>query len=520
MKERDVILVAPNTLGSYKFKGKNRENLALGVLGAYLSKEKIPYELIDARLDHLNPQQVLDELVRLQPKVVGLTLMGQESALWSKDLTRLLKEEMPETHIVAGSYFPTLETQKCFTLLPELDSIAQGEGEETLIELVFKIKNKSSWSDTRGIAFRQGHDVVVNPRRQLIKNLDSLPFPSRYAEAEKISKVSLEGSRGCFARCTFCSVGPHTDPYRSVWRGKSSQRIVKELTELRKTYPDIDQFRFVDDDFIGLGSDIERIKQLVNSLSDAGFSINNSKLFFETQSRNVVSIPSEVWEKFHKVGLYQVFIGIETASDKIKEKMMKPSDIETDIKAVQYLKDLGINTTYSIIMLTPWSDIDDVLKNVEMLKFLGDAGLDKYFSEMILTPGTRAYEMVNNENKIYMEEFEGLGYYSFPLPDSLESIRKVSRFMLETPQYRSFLEEIASIYTQINALQLRGYPELAKQLRKTLDDINLEIFMKVIDSARTNQSILNDPQIENLLLNTIPFFEMKLSSIQNQFKTI
>ena len=45
--------------------------------------------------------------------------------------------------------------------------------------------------------------------------------------------------------------------------------------------------------------------------------------------------------------------------------------------------------------------MDNILENVEMLRLLGDAGLDKYFSEMILTPGTRAYEMVNSENKIY-----------------------------------------------------------------------------------------------------------------------
>lgn len=519
VKTKDVVLVAPNTLGSYKFKGKNRENLALGVLSAYLSKEKISSKIIDARLEHLSAPQVLNELIRLQPKIVGLTLMGQESALWSKDLTELLRQAIPQVHIVAGSYFPTLETRKCFTLIPKLNSIIQGEGEETLVELFLKIKNQSSWYNIQGLAFRRGKNFVVNPRRQLIKDLDNLPFPIRYAAAEKISKVSLEGSRGCFARCTFCSVGPHTDPIWSMWRGKSPSRIVEELIELRKIYPDIDQFRFVDDDFIGSGSNFDRIEQLVDDLSDAGFSLNNTKLFFETQSKNVVSIPKEVWKKFHKVGLYQVFMGIETASDRIKEKMLKPSDTNTDFKAFRLLKESGINTAYSIIMLTPWSDMNDVLKNVEMLRYLGDAGLDKYFSEMILTPGTKAYEMVDNENKIYLEEFEGLGYYSYPLPNSLESLRRVGRFMLKTTRLQSFLEEITSIYTQISALRLRGQPELAKRLRQKLDQVNLDIFMKVVKSVGMNQLILSDSQIENLCLKMIPSFESKLSSIQNQLIT-
>ena len=75
MKEAQVVLIAPNTLGSYKFSGKKRENLALGCLGAYLQQNNVTSELIDARFDNLTQEQVVEEVVRLHPILVGLTFM-------------------------------------------------------------------------------------------------------------------------------------------------------------------------------------------------------------------------------------------------------------------------------------------------------------------------------------------------------------------------------------------------------------------------------------------------------------
>lgn len=514
MKEVDVALIAPNTLGSYKFSGKNRESLALGALGAYLAKNGITSELIDARLDHLDQEQVLKELEMLRPLIVGLTLMGDEAAVWSRVLTKTLREEFPGTHIVAGSYFPTLDLQKCFELLPGLDSIVQGEGEETLVELALRVKQERDWSDVRGIAHNRNRKITINPRRGLIGNLDLLPSPTRYARESEISKVSLEGSRGCFARCAFCSIGPHLDPKRSFWRGKTPRKIVEELVELRDQYPNINQYRFVDADFIGLNSSTERMQELADDILAAGFSQDNARLFVETQSRNAFAVPPHIWEQFRKAGLYQIFIGIESGSEKIKRHIKKPSDFEMDLRALDYLRSFGFNVTYGFIMLTPWSNLDDVLENVEVLRSLGNAGLDKYFSELILTPGTRAFEMVSQESGIHIERCQEMERYSFPLPDSLESIRRAGRFMLTNAVYRPFLERIASAYTKIDDLLLKGEVELAGDLRGQVDDINLKIFMEVVRFAQESQGVLSDWQIEKLLLGAIPDFEPEFSLLE------
>lgn len=519
MKKIDVVLVAPNSLGSYRFRGKNRENLALGTLGAYLVKNKIPVELVDARLDHLNQKRALVKLKKFQPLVVGLTLMGDEAAVWSRKLTKELKKTMPDVHIVAGSYFPTLDPQKTFKLLPGLDSIVQGEGEETLLELTLKIKKKQNWFDIKGLAYLRNGAIIINPRRKLIAHLDLLPNPIRYAKESKISKISLEGSRGCFARCTFCSIVPHLDPQRSFWRGKSPQRIVEELIELRNQYPKINKYRFVDADFIGspCTKNIKRVEEFADMVFAAGFSQKNTKFSFETQSKNVVRTPLKVWKKVKRAGLCHIFIGIESGSEKIKRYMRKPSSLEEDIKAINILRELGFSINYGFIMLTPYSTMDDILKNIRILRTLGHAPLDRYFSELILTPGTKSFEMAKEKREIYIERCQGADRYSYVLPNPLENIKRIGRFMEEDGLYRSFLEKVNSLYDRADSLFWEGEIKLAKKLIGQLDKINFEIFMKILKIVQKDQEVFKKQKIKKLFSNIIPNFKSQLLKLENNF---
>ena len=60
-----------------------------------------------------------------------------------------------------------------------IDIVVCGEGEETLKEILDN--NAENLENIKGIAFRKGSDVVINPARELIENLDNLPFPDREA---------------------------------------------------------------------------------------------------------------------------------------------------------------------------------------------------------------------------------------------------------------------------------------------------------------------------------------------------
>ncbi len=317
MKEVDVALIAPNTLGFYKFSGKNRENLAIGVLGAYLEQNDISFDLIDARLNHMSQNEVLDELIKLRPSVVGLTLMGQEPALWSAPLISMVKSE------------------------------------------------------------------------------------------------------------------------------------------------------------------------------------------------------SKTWERLRQAGLHQVFFGIENGTEKVKRYIGKASSFETDMKAMDYLKSFGINVTYGFIMINPWSDINDIKTNSEILRKIGNAGLDKYFSELILTPSTKAYRMVEQEFGIVIEKVDGVDMYSYPLPQTIENIRKVSRQMLENNRYRGFLERIAAQYSRADQLLGDGQREASRILRTSMDTLSFNVFTKITETSETSQNVFSAQKVDQLLNQIIENFSSELASLEH-----
>jgi radical SAM superfamily enzyme YgiQ (UPF0313 family) len=244
--------------------------------------------------------------------------------------------------------------------------------------------------------------------------------------------------------------------------------------------------------------------ELAQGMIDAGFNQGNTNFYVETQSIHVLAVPTDVWESFRRAGLYQIFVDVENSSEKVKRAINKPSDFETDLRAIEYLRGFGFNVTYGFIMINRWSNMEDVLLNVDAPGRLGNVGLDKYFSELIVNPGTRAYEQVSDEHGLLVQRVEGIDRNSFSLPNGMETIRRIGRYMLENAPYRPFLEHIASLYTKIDDIQLKGEKDRAVSARKALDRINQSFFLSVTDWAQASEEPLEEDQIKLSLDHLVP----------------
>lgn len=498
-----IALVHPDTSGNYVSNNLHRENLGIGYLSAVLKRSGFDVEIFDARLNRMTTDRTAEEILDYGPGIVGVSLILKEASGWTELVSKKIKDESEgEIHVAVGNYFPSLQPEEALDIMPSIDSVVLGEGEETFLDLIIKISQSQEWRGLAGTVSRKDKGFLYGERRKLIKKLDSLPFPTRYASEEQILELAVEGSRGCSSRCTFCAVGPHFDPKKSSWRSRSAESITSEIKQLRKNYPNIYSYRFVDPDFIGEAGNLERLVQIANKMAEVPGGV---QFFIDAKPDVVVNIPEEIWIKLKNSGLKQVYIGVETGSEMIKKKMAKKSTTDDDKRAIDILSHLGIDVQYGFMMITPWTTEDTLLDSVHVLNGLGYPRLDKYFQEMNLVPKTKALELIRRQGVVFPDGESG--YFSYDVPEDIDRLRLVSRRFVE--RYAGFLERFDFAHKQVMAIGLRE-----QSIGRELQDLNLEVFLTILGIAKIIN--ISDDSLNTDLLSVVKKFEPKIKNIEER----
>jgi anaerobic magnesium-protoporphyrin IX monomethyl ester cyclase len=228
---------------------------SLPCLAAALRSNGIGVRVIDCMPEKIGWQSLSEIIQAEKPDIVGV---GDSESLYSNEVIRtfrLAKELDPCIVTVSGgAHFSNL-IEESLTQFP-IDFIVIGEGELSFVELVGKIDSGlSALREVRGIAFKDGNEIVRTPPRPLVCNLDDLPLPAydlmpmdAYGKAKFLFSsggITIHHSRGCVSNCDFCvwwvqmseSVEENgTIVRRPKWRTKSVSRTIEEIELLYETY--------------------------------------------------------------------------------------------------------------------------------------------------------------------------------------------------------------------------------------------------------------------------------------------
>jgi radical SAM superfamily enzyme YgiQ (UPF0313 family) len=356
------------------------EPLGLEYLGAGLKLDGHVVELLDGRLT----PDIESACRRFQPQVVGLT--GYTSQLTIvKDLAARLKAALPGVRIVVGGHHATVRPNDFNT--PAIDVVVIGEGVFTLQEIVRAIEAGNGFQDIMGIAIPSPEGMRFGPPRRYT-DLNDLPFPDRSLTAahrqnyfsEWFSPLaSVRTSLGCTARCTFCALWSITD-------GKYLRRHPESVVEELRSVAEPNVF-FCDDESM---LDTKRMDRLADLIAEAGIKKN---YFLYGRVDTIVKHP-ELFAKWAKIGLSQVFVGMEDYSDERLDAMHKGITSAQQIQAVRILDDLGI-MMYASYMVDPAytrEDFNNLLGYVRRMKH-------QYATFTVLTPlpGTQLYDQRERE---------------------------------------------------------------------------------------------------------------------------
>jgi len=378
---------------------EDQENLGLRYLAAYLEKRGIRVLIAPFQYDH--KEDLLALIRTAKPNLVGFSLIFQRMVFDFKGLMSYLRESGVTCHFTIGGHFPSLEPRLTLDLMPELDSVARFEGEETLFELSAKIAIPSAWGRIAGLAYREGGDIRVNQNRPLLLNLDSLPFPVREQHAalhRGMGISSILASRGCYYDCSFCSIHQfYREPPGPLRRTRSPSNIVREMEELfHKKNTRV--FIFQDDEWFMKGSyHIQWINDFVQELNLS--SIRNEILW--RISCRIDDVNASLLNQMKDAGLMCVYIGIESGNDQGLRTFNKHYSVSDIFRAVNVLDEIRMPFEFGFMIFDPGSTFDSVLENIAFLRELTNGGRAiAHFCKMVPYAGTTIARVLDKEGRL------------------------------------------------------------------------------------------------------------------------
>ena len=173
------------------------------------------------------------------------------------------------------------------------------------------------------------------------------------SQGNKYRMASLFTTRGCPMSCAFCESGRRgviwgkTTRYEPLW---CVEEQIKECKELGFT-----GLGYYDDVFI-----LHKSRTL--KLLDMNYKYDMKWRCFLRSDILCKQGGKDYLERMRDNGLIEVFLGIESASNRIKNNIHKGTTIEQDTKVVQWCKELGIRCKTSFILGLPGESLESMNK--------------------------------------------------------------------------------------------------------------------------------------------------------------
>ncbi|MFX1314001.1 MAG: B12-binding domain-containing radical SAM protein, partial [Promethearchaeota archaeon] len=375
-KIRRVALVNPNFItksitDKFTLPALGLECIAANILD--LAKVKI----IDGKVRNLNLKEIMNEINDFKPDIVGISCCFTIGINFSLKIAFESKKQGYLT--ILGGWHPTFVHFEVLKY-PFVDVVVRGEGEITFREL---IQNKPL-EEIKGISYKADGQIIINPDRPLIKDLNQLPFPVRKLRSNfssfqifQMPVDVIETSRGCPYKCTFCNIHLF---YRGTYRMKSTERILQEL-KIISLQKKIKNVLIVDDNFT---SNMKRVEEICDLIIKEGI-----KLDLICQSRvDVVRKNPDIIKKMSKAGFWIFFLGIESFKQKSLNDIQKKTQFRDIVEAIKILHDNDIIVIGSLLV---GSNLDEEEEDIAiMIKIVKKLGIDfPLYSIMTPFPGTK-----------------------------------------------------------------------------------------------------------------------------------
>jgi len=367
--------------------------IGMGYIYSVLEKEGHEIKmLILSNNDYESSDERFFEAYRLfDPGIVGFSVFSGNRVSTFRTIEKL-NMMRGRAHIIIGGIHASVMYEQIIKKYPQVIAVI-GEGELTIVELIKALELNLPLDAVKGIAFYKNGQVILTQERELIEDLDSIPFPKHeiFFDCEPLrTSVTMFTSRGCPSRCSFCCLKIIS---RGKCRKRNINRVLEEIIFLINKYPRIKYIKMQDDTFL---LDNTRVIKLCKLIIDA-----NLKVKFGCLAR-VKPISSEMFYWMKRAGFIMLEFGLETGSEKLLEAAHKNITRKDVINLVEAVKPFDFMVHFLVMCGFPGEDDNTIRDSVSFIQSIQK----NYYVRVIaigkleVFPGTEIYEIAKKSGFI------------------------------------------------------------------------------------------------------------------------
>jgi len=335
--------------------------IGLGYIATNLQNNNIQCELVDCISEKISLKKILNIIHYKKPRFIGFNIFTTNMEL-VKEIVESIKFK---TNIFIGgqAVLSLQEYIKKFSTNNQITMII-GDADFIVSDIVLdKVKEVPIYCRNSRTIYKIDKNSIYYPN-----DISNIPLIRDFFKNEPIYhkkynfyEAHLINSRGCIYNCAFCGAAKSLNK-NSIIRIKTKESIIQEIDNLVKKYDKLDSIRILDDLFLKNNKTILEAIEIFNNFNLKWRSMAHTLSFSKASINDLKNLKNS--------GCFELFIGVESGSEKILKSIHKFSNIEIIKNNIKKLFEVGINVKAYFILGFPKETKEDFQLTYQMANYL------------------------------------------------------------------------------------------------------------------------------------------------------
>ncbi|HYN44754.1 MAG TPA: radical SAM protein [Candidatus Limnocylindrales bacterium] len=304
---------------------------------------------------------LLESVKKYSPDILAFSCTSGEHN-WVIKTAKNLKEILNVPILVGGphpTFFPEIIEE------PIIDIVCIGEGEYATLDLLNGLEKGQDITTIENLIVKDKNGIHKNPVRNLIEDLDSLPFMDRdcynkYQTIKEDTTLHVLTDRGCPYNCSYCYNAQTKEIYKGKGRyvrQRSANNAIEEIKSLVLMYPNANAVRLYDDNII---INKKRLYDFLD-LYKKGIKIP----FICNATANLLT--EEVVKKLKEGGCTRVAVGLESGNENMRNFLLnKKITNEQLLEAAKYCHKYNLRLSTLNMIGLPGETVDNAIETIKL----------------------------------------------------------------------------------------------------------------------------------------------------------